>query len=173
MWLDSVLSRRRHRVRQAQARAASAQQPPHGYFEQQANYLNQQRPPESKKKRKSRDVSDCCDCGDCDLPCGFDLMLVLVPLLRLVAPDATRARRTPSVPARAGLAAIRGYQRGISAHLPARCRYTPTCSEYGAQAVQRFGLLTGSRLTAERIARCTHGIPHGTPDPVPGVSAGR
>jgi putative membrane protein insertion efficiency factor len=173
MWLDSVLSRRRHRERQARARAAQQGYPQHqGYPQQQPNQHQQH--PDDPKKRKRKSDKDCdCDCTDCDLPCGFDLMLVLVPLLRLVAPSATRRRRAPSVPARAGLAAIRGYQRGISAHLPARCRFTPTCSQYGAEAVRAYGLLTGSRLTAERIARCAPGIRRGTPDPVPGVSAGR
>lgn len=73
----------------------------------------------------------------------------------------------PTLPARVGLAAIRGYQRGISAHTPARCHYTPTCSQYGAQAVRRYGLAGGSRLTAARIHRCTSTVPHGTADPLP------
>lgn len=110
------------------------------------------------------DCGGCLDCGGCDCSLG---LLGLAPLLRLATPSTLRARRSASAPGRAGIAAIRGYQRWISPRLPIRCRYTPSCSEYGAVAVRRFGLLTGSRLIALRISRCSHGVRHGTADPVP------
>mgnify|MGYP005625879927 CR=1 FL=1 len=46
------------------------------------------------------------------------------------------------------------------------CIHTPTCSEYGYEAINRFGAIRGSVLTAKRIFRCA---PWGTPgyDPVP------
>ena len=64
------------------------------------------------------------------------------------------------------IAAIRGYRR-ISPRLPARCRYTPTCSAYGLEAVLRYGAGKGLRLTAGRLLRCRPGVVFGTADPVP------
>ncbi|EXG79510.1 membrane protein insertion efficiency factor YidD [Cryptosporangium arvum] len=112
------------------------------------------------------DGCDSCDgCDGCD--CNFNLfslgtLLLLVPFLR-ATPDL-RPRTTAA--GRGGVVLIRGYQRLLSKHLPTQCRYTPSCSEYGAQAVRRYGLLNGSRLIATRIKRCTRGVPLGTPDPL-------
>jgi putative membrane protein insertion efficiency factor len=62
--------------------------------------------------------------------------------------------------------AIRLYQRSISQLLPRACRFTPSCSEYAAQALQRYGTLRGLRLAAGRLLRC--GPWHaGGYDPVP------
>jgi len=136
---------------------------------------------DEEKKNRWEDCSpDCPDCGmpscDCDLP-GCDLgfmMLSYLTLGRLLrhrpAPPVrpTRPPRTrPTVPGRAGMAAIRGYQRWLSPRIRAKCRHTPSCSAYGMEAVQRYGLLTGSQLTADRIRRCKAPTPHGTVDPVP------
>jgi uncharacterized protein len=49
---------------------------------------------------------------------------------------------------------VRLYQRAISPALPRRCKYHPSCSEYAAQAVKRFGLLRGAVLAAWRLLRC-------------------
>ena len=68
------------------------------------------------------------------------------------------------------LALIRFYQRAISAYLPSRCRYTPTCSRYGFDAIQQHGALRGSWLTLKRLARCTPWGAYGY-DPVPLYSA--
>lgn len=51
------------------------------------------------------------------------------------------------------IACIRWYQRQPCA-LHARCRFEPTCSEYMALAVQKYGALQGLWLGAKRIARC-------------------
>jgi putative membrane protein insertion efficiency factor len=64
------------------------------------------------------------------------------------------------------LGAIKAYRR-VSPRLPTRCRYLPTCSAYGLEAVQRYGARKGLRLTAARLRRCRPGVPYGTPDPVP------
>lgn len=61
---------------------------------------------------------------------------------------------------------IRGYQYVISPLLPAACRYQPTCSNYGIQAIQRFGVLRGGWLTLKRLGRCHPWGGHGY-DPVP------
>jgi putative membrane protein insertion efficiency factor len=49
---------------------------------------------------------------------------------------------------------IRLYQRLISPALGSRCKYYPSCSEYAAQAIQRFGILRGLVLAAWRLLRC-------------------
>ncbi|MGP5548101.1 membrane protein insertion efficiency factor YidD [Psychrobacter alimentarius] len=54
------------------------------------------------------------------------------------------------------------YQKIISPILPARCRYYPTCSNYGKQALVWHGVWAGSWLLLKRIGRCHplggHGI---------------
>lgn len=66
---------------------------------------------------------------------------------------------------RAATAPIRAYQRFVSPLLPRRCRYYPTCSEYGAQAIRRFGILRGLILAGWRVLRCNPWSPGGF-DPV-------
>ena len=61
---------------------------------------------------------------------------------------------------------IRGYQLILSPWMPARCRFTPTCSAYGIEALQKHGFLKGAWLTLKRIARCHPWGSHGH-DPVP------
>ena len=61
---------------------------------------------------------------------------------------------------------IRLYQRAISAHSPPSCRFTPTCSAYAIEAIQRFGAIRGTGLAVWRILRCNPWGGHGY-DPVP------
>ena len=58
------------------------------------------------------------------------------------------------------------YQDKISRHFPGKCRYTPTCSSYGIQALQRFGFWKGSWLTIKRVLSCNPWGGSGY-DPVP------
>lgn len=67
---------------------------------------------------------------------------------------------------RALLFLIRFYRRFVSPLTPASCRFTPTCSAYALQAVERFGALRGGILALRRILRCHPGHPGGF-DPVP------
>ena len=49
---------------------------------------------------------------------------------------------------------IRVYKAMISPFFNPCCRYTPSCSEYGIQAIKKHGLLKGGLLTLKRIASC-------------------
>lgn len=49
---------------------------------------------------------------------------------------------------------IRGYQRGISPFLPPACRFAPTCSEYGYQAIEKYGIIRGGAMAVWRVLRC-------------------
>lgn len=61
---------------------------------------------------------------------------------------------------------IRFYQAALSPILPSTCRYVPTCSQYGLEALQKYGPLKGSWLTIKRILSCNPFGGHGY-DPVP------
>ena len=61
---------------------------------------------------------------------------------------------------------IRFYQLTLGSALAPSCRYWPSCSEYGLEAVERFGLLRGTVLTAWRVLRCNP-LARGGYDPVP------
>ncbi len=49
---------------------------------------------------------------------------------------------------------VRFYQTAISPHLPASCRYTPTCSQYMIEAIREHGAFRGTWLGLKRIGRC-------------------
>lgn len=64
------------------------------------------------------------------------------------------------------LRALRFYQRFISPAFPPSCRFTPSCSEYTYQAVEKYGVLRGVWLGGARLLRC-HPFNPGGYDPVP------
>ena len=64
------------------------------------------------------------------------------------------------------LALISFYRQWISPLLAPRCRFIPSCSSYGLEAVARHGALRGSWLTLKRLLRCHPFTPCGC-DPVP------
>jgi uncharacterized protein len=64
------------------------------------------------------------------------------------------------------LAVLRFYRSSISPIRPATCRYTPSCSAYAVEAVERFGVPRGGALALRRVLRC-HPFRPGGYDPVP------
>ncbi|NLM85854.1 MAG: membrane protein insertion efficiency factor YidD [Clostridiales bacterium] len=58
------------------------------------------------------------------------------------------------------------YKKALSPHLPAACRYTPTCSQYAFTAIERFGALRGGWMGLKRVLRCNP-FSKGGYDPVP------
>jgi len=61
---------------------------------------------------------------------------------------------------------IKFYQKFISPMFPPSCRYTPTCSQYTLEAVEKYGSIKGLFLGFKRILRCNPFFPGGE-DPVP------
>ena len=60
---------------------------------------------------------------------------------------------------------IQIYRRVVSPLLPAHCKYEPSCSQYAAQAIARFGIFRGAALAVWRLLRCNPWS-HGGFDPV-------
>jgi len=86
-------------------------------------------------------------------------------------PDEPRLRDLPRTPANwprmTILALIRGYQETVSRGLPENtCRFYPSCSHYGYQAVYKYGALKGALMAAWRVLRCNP-FNAGGYDPVP------
>ena len=52
------------------------------------------------------------------------------------------------------LRAIRLYQAAVSPLLPSACRFEPTCSHYGYEAIAKYGIIKGGRLAVWRVLRC-------------------
>lgn len=84
------------------------------------------------------------------------------------SPALSDLPRTPkNWPRLALLVLIRGYQKTFSRLIPAdTCRYYPTCSHYGYQAIYKYGLFKGSWMAFTRVLRCNPFSPGGY-DPVP------
>ena len=64
-----------------------------------------------------------------------------------------------------GVALIKVYRRVISPMLPRSCRFTPSCSLYTQQAIEKYGLLRGGFMGARRLLRC-HPFSEGGYDPI-------
>ena len=67
---------------------------------------------------------------------------------------------------RVALGLLRLYKVLLSPLFGGSCRFLPSCSDYAAEAVVRFGVLRGSLMAARRLARCHPLGSHGH-DPVP------
>ena len=64
------------------------------------------------------------------------------------------------------LGIVRAWQWGPSRILPPSCRFAPSCSEYAAQALLKYGPLKGGWMATKRLMRCHPWGGHGH-DPVP------
>ncbi|WP_246080468.1 membrane protein insertion efficiency factor YidD [Modestobacter altitudinis] len=95
------------------------------------------------------------------LGCGMDLLLVAPSTVRKVRAESPGGQLADRL-----IAAVRLYQREISPRRRPCCHYSPTCSAYAIEALERHGALRGSWLTVRRLVRCRPGGAHG-PDPVP------
>ena len=95
-------------------------------------------------------------------------LVVLAVIFTLLCVDTMREPQK-QWSARGYLAAIHFYQRNLSSRLGGKveCRFEPTCSHYSEQAVERYGIGRGLRLTASRLSRCRSQVKAGTTDPVP------
>ena len=65
------------------------------------------------------------------------------------------------------LALIRFYQRAISPLSPGKCRFTPTCSAYAYEAIEKYGSFKGTWLALRRFLRCHPFYKGDFYDPVP------
>ena len=70
-----------------------------------------------------------------------------------------------SIPKRILVFLVRVYQLVLSPHLGASCRFTPTCSEYAIQALEKYGAAKGFILATHRIIRCNPWGGHGEDPP--------
>lgn len=77
-------------------------------------------------------------------------------------------KSAPNLPAMSGILIrlVKLYKAILSPHLPAACRYQPTCSSYMIGALEKYGFLKGFWLGLKRIGRCHPWGGHGY-DPVP------
>ena len=96
--------------------------------------------------------------------CGMELTLVAPSTLRQVRGSGT-GQRGGRIADRL-IAAVRVYQREISPKRAPCCHFTPTCSAYAVEALERHGARRGSWLTVRRLVRCRPGGARGA-DPVP------
>ena len=65
------------------------------------------------------------------------------------------------------LALIRFYRKNISPMHPGKCRFSPTCSQYALEAIEKYGALKGGLLTVWRLLRCNPFNKGDYFDPVP------
>jgi putative membrane protein insertion efficiency factor len=71
------------------------------------------------------------------------------------------------LPRRLLVLGIRGYQRFLSPLTPPTCRFYPSCSQYAVIALERHGVLRGTRLAVWRVLRCNPWNPGGVDDVPP------
>jgi len=95
-------------------------------------------------------------------------LAVLASVFVLMGADALREPQK-QWSAHGYVVAVHFYQQHLSGRLVSRvqCKFEPTCSHYSEEAVERYGIGRGLRLTAARLWRCRSGVKPGTQDPVP------
>jgi putative membrane protein insertion efficiency factor len=93
--------------------------------------------------------------------CGGEAFLLAPSTIRAVRTTGTRGRLADRL-----IAVVRVYQRDISPRRAPCCHFTPTCSAYAVEALERHGAARGTWLTLRRLVRCRPGGVRGA-DPVP------
>jgi putative membrane protein insertion efficiency factor len=73
---------------------------------------------------------------------------------------------SPTIAVHVALVVLRAYKLLISPLVTGACRFTPSCSDYTAEAIRRFGVVRGVSLGVMRLGRC-HPFCAGGHDPVP------
>ena len=88
-------------------------------------------------------------------------LVALIVAMHDVASPPSRA-----IGAHAALFAIDGYRAHVSPHLRGvvHCRFRPSCSAYGREAIAKYGLLKGGAMTTWRVLRCNPLTADGTVD---------
>ena len=89
-----------------------------------------------------------------------------MPPASIAAPAARAPRGEFSYVVRASLGVLRGYKVLVSPLFSGACRYSPSCSDYMAEAMREHGFVRGLRLGVMRLLRCHPFGGHGF-DPVP------
>jgi hypothetical protein len=122
--------------------------------------------PGCTRRRRSRRAKGWSNasCEGCEEGCDA---IGLLSLLWLALPAALVSPAPAGTPwaARWPVRLVVGYRERVSPTRPPVCRFTPTCSTYGLEALYRHGALRGGWLTARRLRRCRPGA--GGSDPVP------
>ncbi|MEW6281900.1 MAG: membrane protein insertion efficiency factor YidD, partial [Candidatus Eremiobacterota bacterium] len=99
---------------------------------------------------------------------GWDRVLQQVFHTREPAPESPpRSGADLGWPVQLAKLPLWHYKKYVSGHLGVACPYTPSCSQYAREAIERHGLLKGSWLGAVRLLSCNQHT-HGGSDPVPG-----
>ncbi|WP_369254673.1 membrane protein insertion efficiency factor YidD [Geodermatophilus amargosae] len=99
--------------------------------------------------------------------CSVDGMFLVPTTVRHVHRAGTGPRGSRA--AERLVAAVRVYQREISPARPPCCSFSPTCSAYAVEALERHGARRGTWLTLRRLVRCRPGAAGGA-DPVPAAA---
>jgi hypothetical protein len=86
--------------------------------------------------------------------------------LAVAVPVGCDLSRPPArqVVTRAAVSAIQLYQRTVSGRLNAKCRFTPSCSNYALAVIRKHGAVRGGWLATKRLIRCGPWTPMGTVD---------
>ncbi len=65
------------------------------------------------------------------------------------------------------LGLIKAYKVTLSPYMPGQCRFSPSCSTYAAEAIEAYGVVRGTAMTASRLVRCRPGVEGGYDPAVP------
>ena len=98
---------------------------------------------------------------------GRRTLLIALAIVAIIAVHDFAVPHGRGLAARGAIFVIDEYRAHVSPRLRGKvtCRFTPTCSAYGREAIRKYGFGVGSAKTAWRIARCGPWTKMGTSDP--------